>query len=179
MNIMQNETTKKITTGLIVLAVLLIVVYLFGSSRFLNGFRRNFRSAEMVSEVVREMFRSVSVTSLSGTVGGIADNSITMEVPSMLGVTIPSDADLFIRTVRISPETKITERVWRSEAELAAAMREYRARGGSGMPPEPFVLRNLSLSDLIVGDRISVTAGGEDLKDVLEISAREITRIQN
>jgi len=171
---MQNETTKKITTGLIVLVLLLVVVYVFGSPNFFGRFGIGSRSAEIVSEVVREMFQDISIGSLSGTIAGVSGSVLTLEVPVLAGVRIPEDADMFLRSITIGGDTKIVEQTWKSEEARIEEMAIYREEGG--IPPSPYDMRTLTLADLKVGDRIAVSVGGGNIVDMLEIVPAEIKR---
>jgi len=172
---MQNENTKKIVTGLVVLVVLFGVVYFLGASRLFGDLRRTTRNPEVVNELVREIIAASPAYTLSGTITGVSARSISIDVPHVFGASIPRDADLRTREVMVDDLTQIFSRIRKSDAEIAPELAAYRAK--KGPPPAPYAFRATTLADLKVGDIVTVKGGaGVEIGSLPVIDAAEIIK---
>lgn len=124
---------------------------------------------------------AISVPALSGYVLDVQSDSFTMDVPQILGMSVPERLPLRTRVIRVGANTMINGRNERTAAEYEAALKQYaaaKARGERGVPPHTYAELSLRISDLRVGDAVRVSeAEFPDIKAVQEISAAAITRL--
>ena len=131
---------------------------------------------ETVSMIVKAVLPDGKIPLISGVITNAAGNILNIDVPSILGVKIPKEADIRGRVVFISQATKVVDRILKDEAVYERELAEYGQNRG-GEPPSPYKYLNLKPSELEVGDTISVQSGGEDIKTLGTIQATNVTRV--
>ncbi|OGY58081.1 MAG: hypothetical protein A3E61_00135 [Candidatus Colwellbacteria bacterium RIFCSPHIGHO2_12_FULL_43_12] len=110
------------------------------------------------------------VFSLSGTVKDIGKDFIEIEIisfvqfPPQPGATTPTE----VRTVRVGPETQITEFTFERTAPPVPT-------GGSVLPQE-VPEKKIEFSDLKVGDQVKVEAA-QNIKSETEFTATKVQKI--
>ena len=126
-----------------------------------------------------EQFGEIPVMDLHGIVMGIQGSAITMEVSSILGMPLTNNSSLKMRKVFVKENTSIFELIPKEPEVYArelAADKKAKASGGFRFGPSNLTERKLNLSDLKVGDNISVREADMDLKYKTEIQASQIIK---
>ncbi len=127
------------------------------------------------------MNRSGEVKSVSGTVESISGNRITIKIKPLEPLASPT---LDSRIVTITNTTKITKMIPRDpqtvQKEMDAFMKSIQTPPKAGtqmitppMPPSPSTKQDAIISDIKVGDTITVTAV-ENIKEIKKFTATEV-----
>lgn len=145
-----------------------------------NTYQAGFDAARKLveeSSVGPMLQASADMRAVSGTVTLVNGNRITIHTQSMDPFIDPALLD---RTIIVSDDTNIISLSPKDQKVMQAEMEEFMKRVQSGesmtqtvVAPEPFIRTNVSISDITVGDMISVTAT-ENIKTAKEFTANEI-----
>jgi len=174
------------------ITIIIIALLSFGLGYFLaasdrNEFQAGWDAANQrlteIGYLEPESEEGAEIKTISGEVAGIEGDKISLKINRPLDPL--ADPELDIRIVRIDNETKIVLRIVRDEEELMKEMEEFenkmaeleeREEESEQWPSEPksFIIKEGSLSDIKIGQRISVVAG-ENIKAVKEFTALELT----
>ena len=128
------------------------------------------------------MMEDMGITSISGTIQEIQDNKITLKVQPLEPL---ADPDLDNRVIEVDENTKLYQLVQRDMAEYQKEMEEFDKRMEEQMEnpetdielgeyPEQYTKQEISLTDIEVGQQISVRAE-EGIKDTKQFKAIEVT----
>ncbi len=123
---------------------------------------------------------SVTVPSLSGTIVAIAGDTLTVDVPQIVGAAIPERSPLRRRTVTVTRATQIMARTPKPAAEYGRERTVYAARRAEGVltvPPHSYREAAVPKTELRVGDAIRVVDAERDLKNLLEITPTVIYKL--
>lgn len=119
------------------------------------------------------------IFSLSGTITNISGNTISIKADPVVVNPLAEPAPES-RKIVITPNTKIIKQSPRSPEELNAEQEKYRSEitnlepdAAPPTPPSPFTEEELEITDLKVGDNISVTSE-ENIKSSSQFEAIEI-----
>ena len=122
---------------------------------------------------------TLEIRSLDGQVLNIKNNSLTVEIPSILGVEIPKNSPLRVRTVMLDQATQFNYEIEKSSAVYAEEMKIYQQKKDEGkfaLPPRPKENRNITIQDIKVGDYVYIVGiNSQDLKERKTFLASEIT----
>lgn len=170
--------SKKNIIILLIIAVLLIIGFFLGylvtKRTVTEGIKQETKEA-----TIKEALPQISVANLHGVIKNIQGNNITLEVPEIMGTNIPLDSQLRTRTVVVSGSTKIYLRTALSQAELQKAFDKYKSDKAKGLnvtPPAPYETKEITLSQLAIGNDIQVIGETSDIKTSLIINATEIIK---
>ena len=129
------------------------------------------------------------IKNVSGQVIAIKGNDITIKIRPLEPL---ADSNLDERTVNVDANTKIYVLEQKDQAQYQSEMAEFNkkmqeqlknppkpgqapvASTGAIMPPEFFVKKEASISDIKVGMNINVIAADKDIKNTKQFSAAEI-----
>ena len=132
---------------------------------------------------------NLEINNVSGQVTAIQDNAITLKIRPLEPLADPS---LDERIVKVDANTKIYTLEQKDQAEYQKEMADFdkkmqeqlknppkpgetpAAAAGAIMPPEFFVKKEASISDIKVGMNINVIAADKDIKNAKQFSAAEI-----
>ncbi len=132
---------------------------------------------------------NLEIKNLTGQVTAVKGNAITLKIRPLEPLADPS---LDERTVIVDSNTKIYVLAQKDQAEYQKEMEDFNKKmqeqlknppkpgqapaspAGAIMPPELFVKKSASLSDIKVGATISVVAVDKDIKNVKQFTAAEI-----
>jgi len=132
---------------------------------------------------------NLEINNVSGQVTAIQDNAITLKIRPLEPLADPS---LDERIVKVDANTKIYTLEQKDQAEYQKEMADFdkkmqeqlknppkpgetpAAAAGAIMPPEFFVKKEASISDIKVGMNINVIAADKDIKNTKQFSAAEI-----
>ena len=178
--------TKKsqiITICLFVVVFLLgySVSYLVDKSSINNSYTAGWNAAKQrVADVgfVPPVPANMPVESVSGTVQSINGDKITVKIHPL---EVFADASLDTRTIDITSGTKMYSVTMVDQKTFAAEMNAFSKKmqttgtnsATSLTPPSPTTKTAISLSDLKVGNIVSINTSS-DIKEVKEFSATEI-----
>ncbi len=120
----------------------------------------------------------VEIPFISGQVTTVGDNLFTMEVGSLLGITLTPNDPRRLRTIAVTNDTLIVRELRKNNSDYALQIKQYnekRAQGLSAMPPIPYQEVVLRPKDIAVGQTVTIT-GTEfgNLKDRLTITAAKV-----
>ncbi|MCF7815522.1 MAG: hypothetical protein K9M10_02035 [Candidatus Pacebacteria bacterium] len=124
---------------------------------------------------------SDDIRSVSGNVTEIKENLISVRVNSLSPF---EDPELNERIIVIGPNTKILALVQKSQEVMRAEMEAFAVATSSigatslPTPPTPFSLIPTEVSNIQVGNLITITAI-ENIKDIKEFTASEIQVFEN
>ena len=124
----------------------------------------------------------MEITSVSGTVEEIQDNKISLKIHPLEPL---ADPELDNRVIEVDDNTKIYQLIEKGQAEYQREMAEFNQRIEEQIKdpeavaevseyPEPYTRQEISLTDIEIGQRITVTTQ-EDIKDTKQFKAIEIT----
>ena len=132
---------------------------------------------------------NLEINNVSGQVTAIQDNAITLKIRPMEPLADPS---LDERIVKIDNQTKIYVLEQKDQALYQKEMADFNKKiqeqmknppkpgetpatpAGAIMPPDFFVKKEASISDIKVGMNINVIAADKDIKNAKQFSAAEI-----
>lgn len=154
------------------LFVALVVLFVLAGGVWFVFRGRSVSAPDPMPEFMRAT-EGLSVIELSGIVLSVDGDAIMLDVPQVLGVPVPEEADIRTRTVFAAFDTTIVERREKTRDELN---RERRA-AGNPLTVLPYVTKDLVMSDIQPGDLIRVSVGGRDIKYEAEIAATDIARL--
>ena len=131
------------------------------------------------------MIEDMEITSVSGTVEEVKDNKISLKIYPLEPL---ADPELDNRVIEVDEKTEIYQLVQRDQAEYQRELEEFNKKMQEQMenpeamaemtepvmPPEMSLKQEISLTDIQVGQQISVRAD-EDIKDTKQFKAIEIT----
>ncbi|MCX6786522.1 MAG: hypothetical protein NTU85_01730 [Candidatus Kaiserbacteria bacterium] len=135
-------------------------------------------SCEAKLAKAKAMFPSAQdVRGVSGKISGINGNTVTIAVNE----TSPFDDSPTAREVVVGENTKIVKMDFKDQTVFKQELEEYQKITSAQTdktkiptPPIPFTEKEISLSDLKVGDQITVEAG-ENIKTETKFTATKIT----
>lgn len=115
----------------------------------------------------------ITTFELNGTVRSVEGDALVIDVPHVMGVSVPDDAALRTRVVRVTFSTQLAEKREKTREEL------YRERRQAGDPllVLPFVSRELALTDIKAGDFLRVSSGAHNIAFAAEIDAARVDRL--
>jgi hypothetical protein len=125
-----------------------------------------------------EALESTPVEVLAGTILAVEEDLI-VDIPAILGVSIPGDSPRRTRTVEVSDAAEIFDRIPKNRAQFEREIADYtrKPKSAAGEPPLPYILREIAKFDLKVGDTVMIRAArGVDVRDTPTIEAVEIIR---
>ena len=122
---------------------------------------------------------TAEIFTISGTITQISENQIIIKadptVINPLAIQAPES-----RTVTVNPETKIIKQIPKTQEELAADEEKFvnereklEPEAAPPTRPLPYTEKEIKLSELKIGDKISVTSD-QNIKFATEITATEI-----
>ena len=125
----------------------------------------------------------MEIRNLSGTIDLISGDTITLK--DVTSANLLSDPGLDIRTVHVSSDTKFYQLTQKDGAQFQKEMEDFQKKmqeqAASATPtnqpltpPQPQEKKELSLSDLVVGQSVAVTSS-ENIGDKKEFTATEIS----
>ncbi len=127
-----------------------------------------------------------TMTTISGNVSSVEDGKLTIDVPQVVSDPLAEQAPLQ-RLVEVGADTKILRLEAKSAKEMAAeeagfdaAQQKFREAVAAGkeatppLPPSAQKQTEIKASDIAVGDRVTVTAADDILRDPT-IAAVQIT----
>ncbi len=122
---------------------------------------------------------AVEVPFISGIVTAVGDNLFSLEVSSLLGITLQPNDPRRLRTIALTAETLIIRESRKDAGEYNRQILQYnenRAKGINTMPPIPYQEIVLRPQDIAVGQTVTIT-GVEygNLKDRLTITAAKVS----
>ena len=127
-----------------------------------------------------EINNEIEVKMVTGEIMGIKDNKINLKINPL---TPLADADLDDRIVLINKNSLIYKLVEKNQQKQEEEMKEFEEKimknknlnqeFESPMPPEFFNKEKIKISDIEIGQRVSVMAQ-KDIKEVKEFTAEEI-----
>lgn len=135
------------------------------------------------------MMGNLEIKNISGEVTVVKGNSITLKIRPLEPLADPS---LDERIVQVDNNTKITILAQKDQKEYQSEMAEFQKKmqeqmknppalvqvptspASAIMPPELFVKKEASLSDIKVGATLNVIATDKDIKNTKQFSATEI-----
>lgn len=129
------------------------------------------------------MMSNLEIKSLSGEVKTIKDGKLIIKVRPLEPLTDPK---LDERTVTVGSNTKIYQLIQKDQQEIQAEMEAFQksmrtqvenptaTASSPVMPPEMYAKKEIALSEITIGQQITVTAG-ENIADSREFKAVEIT----
>ena len=183
-----HKMKKPFVSGIVILFVGLIIGYFFGTSSNSNnsglpapaGCSAKLEKCSAQIENAKKFFPTVNdMRSLSGTVKKISGNIITLEsapspnpfeeIPATRQITVTSNTKI------LKTEPKSAEQFDKEIAELKKSMSQQSdSQAAAIIAPTPFIEKELKVTDLKVGDMISVTAS-ENIKTLAKFDAVQIT----
>lgn len=164
---------KTITTVLVSLAVGLGLGYVWGSTQVAASY------ASKVAEVNKLFPAPTQTQAVSGKVKQVTDSSIMLEGVSVSSNPFAGDFPTS-RNVMITSATRIIKTSQKDgatlQAEIAAFQKSMLAsKGGVSItPPSPFSETEIKLSDIKVGDMVTVIAAS----DILNSGSFSATQVQ-
>ncbi len=181
--------TQLIKTGLLLIIAILIIgggylLYHFGylAGKIYGQNQELLLAQQQQNQLIEEIFGNMAASSLIGRVTkiNIAEKSINVIVPSIMGVNIPKiyqNKNLLIKDgVAITlKENKTAEAFNKELAEYQAKARKTRGMM-SVSPPLPFSEKGITINDLKTGDNITFTFNNPAGKSAILLS--EITPTQ-
>jgi len=184
---------KKITSTtqiiLIVICILIAVTASFliglywGQKSYEDSFKAGYETAWQAAQKKLEDTGLAAppeqeIISVSGTVIEIGENSFMIEASPVAGSVL--DSAPIMRTIMVGDETVISKKTEKDPDELIDEQRTYDALiAGLGVedeipsPPSPYETETVGLSDLAVGQSVTVRAG-KDIRNAATIDALEI-----
>lgn len=134
-------------------------------------------SSSDLTSVVKSILPEGKASSLSGKIKSYQGNTLVVEVPLVLGVKIPQNSDLRLRTVSISPETEIFIRKKKDASDFNEEMKRYQRQKISQAPPHPYEFIQTNTSALKPGKEI-LFYSSSDIKSRKVIRANKIVLIE-
>lgn len=172
------------------LALLLVVALVVGSvigvatdpylpsgvSNTKKGYAAGFSAARKIAEESSygKMFVTADdVRSLSGLVTEMNGDALTLKLSSAMSPF--DDASLAVRTVRITPDTKLVKLVAKDPKAFQAELSKFNTSASSAgaTAPQPYLQTVISAAGIKTGDLLTVMAG-ENVKTLKEFAASEI-----
>ena len=173
----------KKTTTLITIIISLIVGCALGYFLgYTNGSKVVVTSYSSKAAEVSNLFPTPqgALFSLTGSVKEIDGNIVTIDANPLTPNPFAENNFPTVRTVTVADATTITQMQQKDQATLQQEMLAYQkavsaAKGASSTltPPMPFSETAIKLSDLKVGDKITVTAGS-DIRTATSFTATKI-----
>ncbi len=163
-----------------IVGVGVILILAAGTGGYFYGSKLGYVAGQKSSEAEINNLKSTLATyflpppeevfSLSGTVKEVGNNFIKIEIASFSQYPPPpgASAPTEMRTVRVGAETAI--------AEFTFDRNEPPVPTGEGVLPQEVPGKKIKLSDLKVGDQVTVEAA-ENIKNKMEFTATKIQKI--
>lgn len=124
--------------------------------------------------------QAIVIPSLTGIVTAVTAETLTIDVPQILGVAIPERSPFRKRTVILTSATKIVARTSKTSEAYQRERVAYAARRAAkidSIPPHSYSENVLSRTELRVGDTIRVIDAQHDLKSLFEITPMSIYKL--
>jgi hypothetical protein len=173
---------------LFVVALSLVIIQSVGPSSlkiktYTDGYSEGFNKARKEAAAMNPALMGQR-TMLAGRVTGISGNTLLVEVSGLI-TDKNVDGVGNVRTVVATKDTQLESVVQLSTAEMAKQQQEFIAKLSSikpgsptsaTVPPAPIKTEKIVLSDLKIGDMVSIYSGGTDLSTLKTINASKISR---
>lgn len=191
---------KNIIISLVVALVFFTLGYLVGGSNIApagqlikgaNTFQAGWDAAKkrLADSGFGSPMANFEINNVSGQVTAIQDKAITLKIMPLEPL---ADLDLDERIIKADANTKIYTLEQKDQAEYQKEMEDFNKKmqeqansmpapgetpaspADAITPPEFFVKKETSLSDIKIGDNINVIAADEDIKNTKQFTAAEI-----
>ena len=159
---LRKKEIKNATIILIIIAIVAILVgYFIGLSKSKSDQKKD----------LQQVFSFPVGVPLSGTIKSISPdkNSITVDVATVMGVSIP--ADYQSKTVLVDNNTKIISNTKKSPEQFSKEMAEAKAKAKnifSFTPPSPFSQQSITINDLKPDETVTFSYDQSNGKSVLD-----------